>query len=249
MEDLIISGVDLNQLRNAEYIQMNTDILSIVNVNNPVALSIKPFYDALAAKMLEIDPLYKIEQGSVLTADLETADMRRDKAINGILFNVNSFAYHFEPNKAAAAVLLQANFNNYGTGIAKQNYTAETTIITNMVGDWINKPELNNAVDQLALKEWLSELDAANKAFNTIFLQRNKEVAANPIEKLKEKRLEANDLYYKLRDKLLAFGSVNDFANPWAVTIKQWNTLLETYNQIIATRAANNDDETTPPTP
>ena len=242
---MTITGITLEKMRNDQFIQFQTDILTTVGSNDPVKLMIKAWYDNLSAEMAEIDKLYKVPQGSVLTPEIEKADIRRDRAFSGINNVVSGYIFHFDPTFATAATLLQASIDKYGTGIAAQSLIAETTIITNLVGDWKNTPDLQAAITKLSLVAWSDELDAANKAFNQLYIQRNKETAGST-QSLDERRTTVtNDLYYKLRDKLLAYGNVNEFINPWAQTINEWNNLIVSYNQLIA----NNGGNTTPPAP
>lgn len=241
---MTITGIPLEKLRNDQFIQFQTDIVTIVGSNDPAKLLVKPWWDNLSTEMVEIDKLYKVPQGSVLTPEIEKADLRRDRAFSGINSVVNGYIFHFEPAFATAATLLQASIANYGTGIATQSLIAQTTIITNLMGDWKNTPDLQAAITQLNLVAWSDELDAANKAFNQLYIQRNKETAGNT-QGLDERRTTVtNDLYYKLRDKLLAYGNVNEFINPWGQTINEWNNLIASYNQLIT-----NNGVVTPPAP
>ena len=56
----------------------------------------------------------------------------------------------------------------------------------------------------------------------------------------------SNDIYYKLRDKLLANAEINDLAQPWAAAVNQLKALIASYNNLLATRPP---EPTTPVTP
>ncbi len=244
-----IAGITLERLRNSEYFQFMTDTLSIVAANNPVALNVKPSFDGLTAEMEVIDSLYQKPQGSVITTKMEEADIRRDRALNGINSVVNGYVYHFNPDFADAALLLQASISKYGSSIATQSLIAETSIITNLVGDWKSTPELDAAINRLVLLEWVNELDAANKLFNQLYMERNAETAGKTTQSMDERRsLITNDLYYKLRDKLLANAEINDLAEPWGKAVNQLRALIGTYNNLLATRPSEPTTPATPPT-
>jgi len=70
--------------------------------------------------------------------------------------------------------------------------------------------------------------------------------AANPATIL-EKRLASVQLYYALRDRIDAFYTINNGANPWGKTVNELNALIDQYNVLLAGRA--NEQEPTPPPP
>lgn len=242
-----IPGLELPRLRNSEYFQFMTDTLAVVSANNPVALNVRPSFDALTAELAEIDTLYQQAQGSVITPKIEQADMRRDRALNGINNIVNGFVYHFDVSFSEPALLLQASISKYGSNIISQSLIAETSIITNLVGDWKNTPELDAAINKLNLKELSNELELANKQFNQLYMERNAEIAGKSTQSMDERRsLISNDVYYKLRDKLLANAEINDLAEPWGTTVNQLKAIIASYNTLLATRPP---EPATPPTP
>ena len=243
-----ITGLLLERLRNGEYIQFFTDTHTIVAANNPVALNVKPSFDGLTAELAVIDTLYVKSQGSIITPKMEQADLRRDRALNGINGVVNGFAYHFNVNFSEPALLLQASIAKYGSNIIGQSLIAETSIITNLVGDWTNIVELKEAIIKLNLVEWVNELDTANKLFNQLYMERNAETAGKTTQSMEERRsLISNDVYYKLRNKLLANAELNDLAEPWATAVNQLKALIASYNNLLATRPPEQATPATPP--
>lgn len=49
------------------------------------------------------------------------------------------------------ASALEAHLNLFGTGIARENYQSETTLLRNIINDWKTKPELAQAITALQL--------------------------------------------------------------------------------------------------
>ena len=245
-----ITGLLLERLRNAEYFQFLTDTRSIVSANNPVALNVKPSFDGLTAELEVIDTLYQQPQGSIITPKMEQADLRRDRALNGINSIVNGFVYHFDTGFSEPALLLQASISKYGSNIIGQSLIAETSIITNLAGDWNNTAELLQAITKLNLKEWTNELETANMEFNKLYLERNAETAGKTTQSMEDRRsLISNDIYYKLRDKLLANAEINDLAQPWFKAVKELEALIASYNNLLATRPPEAKTPVTPVTP
>lgn len=239
-----MNSIHLPKLRNAEYLQYMKDFAGIINLNNPAALQIDAKLSAFNAKTLELENLFKKALASDQTKVIMALDERRDDAINGISFFLQGYAYHFDKTIKQNAQLLLANMAIYGSGIARQNYQSETATINNMLNDWKNKTDLQDAVNAFDLNAWVDELSDANTQFNTEYLSRTQEYGdANP-DTIKSKREETNDAYYALRDRIDALHTlVETPPSPYVTVINQLNALTEQYNVLLVNR------QDTPPPP
>lgn len=231
-----IDSIALQTLRNAEYLQFLKQILAIVNANDPKALSIKPQYNKLQLAYGVVDGLFANDQSNPLTQALVDLDIRRDNAITGISTLLNAFSYHFDALIASQAQTLTNHLANYGTGIARETALAETAIIANIVADWNTSPEMVSAIKALNLKAWAAELETANTAFDTQYLARNQTMGAASPDTMKQKRQEATNSYYELRNKLNGYFIVNDGAEPFTKTTNELNALIGQYNVLITGR-------------
>lgn len=243
----MLSSIDLAKLRNAEYIQFIKDWLAILSLNKPQALNLQLQYDALQTMLAVLENVFVTEQGSAITEDVNAIDLRRDRAVTGLLTIINAFTYHFDPATAKHAETLNKLADKYGSNIARQNYQAETAIIDNLLSDFNNKPEAVAAIGALNLGDWSSELQQANKAFNAAYLQRTQQMGATVKEKLVVKRLETNEAYYKLRSFIDSYFTINEGKDPWAKVTNELNALVDQYNNTLAGRAPDGKDQ--PPTP
>lgn len=243
----MISGIKLPLLRNAEFIQFIKDMLGITNANNPAALNVQLQYDNLQLCLSILEALFVTDQGNVLTDDIAALDARRDKAITGIALFVNAQTYYFDPAAATHAQNLARQITQYGSGIARENYQAETSIIDSILTDFKTKPELVAAVDALQLKAWRDELDAANAAFNAAYLLRTQQLGSVNPATILEKRAEANTAYYELRDFIDSYFTINKGAAPYNKVTAELNALIEQYNTMMAGRLGNGKDEPVAP--
>jgi hypothetical protein len=234
----MINSIVLQPLRNGEYIQFLTDTLNVVSKNNPEVLNVSAQYNALRTATDDIEKLFKISQASLVTAEIEALDKRRDDAINGISLQVQAQAYSADPVVNKHGKTLSAHLALFGTGIAKDNYPSETTTLRNIVNDWKSKPELQEAVNALNLGSWLNEMETANNEFNLAYVKRNEELAIAPTEKLRELRNTANELYYKLRTRINSNLDISDGAEPWAGTVNLLNQNISNYTLLQTRRAA-----------
>lgn len=253
----MISAIKLFILRNAEYIQFIKSFLAIVLDNNPTALNVQLQYNSLQAMLKELENIFITEQGSAITGDVTAIDARRDRALTGIIQLVGGYTYHYNPETAKHAETINRQIIKYGQNIARQNYQAETAIIDNLLVDFTNKPEVAAGITALNLDDWKKELEQANTAFNAAYMQRTKQIGAINKDTLNIKRLETNDIYYKLRSFIDSYYTINEGAEPYKKTTNELNALIEQYNTLMAGRGKDDkggDKDTDkgidePPTP
>jgi hypothetical protein len=232
----MITGIKLNTLRNAEYLQFIKQVLGIIGLNNPELLKVESQYNALQGYLKALEALFVTEKGSVITENVALLDTRRDRAINGITAVINGFTYHFNPDTENHASKLAWQIGQYGAGIARENYQAETSIIDNLLSDFNNKPEMVAAIAALQLTDWCKELQTANTAFNDAYLQRTQQLGSASPETIFAKRQEANSNYYSLRDFIDSYFIINQGAEPYNQVTNELNALIGQYNTMMAGR-------------
>lgn len=232
-----MNAIDLPKLRNAEYLQYMKDFAGIINLNDPATLQIDAKLAAFNAKTSELEELFKKALANDLTKVILALDERRDNAINGITAFLQGYSYHYEEDKKHNARKLLTNMALYGSGIARQNYMAETATINNLIRDFGDQPELATAVTAFRLQPWIDELADANTQFNTEYLVRTQEYGdANP-DTIKTKREEVNVTYYALRDRIDALHTlVETPPSPYITVINQLNALTDQYNVLLLHR-------------
>lgn len=238
---MTINAIDLKSLRNSESIQFTTDFLDLVHLNDETVLKCKPQYDALKALNTEIEGMFKTDQGSNVTPVIEALDAKRDNAVMGIFKNIDSLTHHFTDAKANAANALFDAFKIYGTAteIKYSSLPAETTTIKSMVTDVSTKPNLVAAATELGLTNWFTHLQTINEELAQKYIERTQELGgANP-NTIKDKRLEGIQLFYNLRDMILAQATVSSFAAPYPKIINEVNALINQYNLIITNRESD----------
>jgi hypothetical protein len=236
-----INSITLAALQNTEVSQFNTDILGIIQLNNPITLGIGRPYNAFKNEQTEILSLFKADKSSALTDDLFGLDLDRDDAFLAISLQIESYTHHKLPAIRALGVLLFEHLSKFGTGIDRYNYQKETATITNILKDWNDKPELKAAIIALKLTEWQTNLETANLAFNAKFLQRAQATGENTFTNtLKNKRIDAAKAWYKLRDAIESKLNVaeNDEADTslYVTTINSINAVIDKYNVLLAAR-------------
>jgi hypothetical protein len=233
----MLLSIDLAKLRNAEYIQFVKDWLKILLLNNPATLNVQLQFNALQTMLTVLENIFITEQGSAITEDVNAIDLRRDRAVTGIITMVKAFTYHFDAATVKHAETIDRLLNKYGNNIARQTYQAETAIIDNLIVDLNNKPEAVAAIVALNLGNWKKELEQANTAFNAAYLQRTQQIGATTKDKLVAKRLETNEVYYKLRNFIDSYFTINEGADPYGKATNELNALIDQYNNTLAGRS------------
>lgn len=232
----MIYSIDLPKLRNGEFLQFMTDALGIVNLNNATTLQVKQQYTNLQTVNKSMEALFKVDTSSPVTEEIQALDARRDAAINGIMAVINGYTYHFNDATKAHAMALSHHLSTFGVSIAKNNYQSETAILRSIINDWNTQPELTAALTALNLTNWKKELETANTEFSSQYLIRTQQLGAAEPVTMVDKRIEATNAYYALRDKIDAYHTINDGANPYGKAVKELNALIDQYNTLLAGR-------------
>ena len=231
----MINGIDLLRLRNVEFLQFVGDFSKLVDSNDPVALDVVVQQAAFKVKIAEVLPLFKQDQASSLTPQLQLLAQRRDKAFKGIKFTIKGCCYHYNTATVKCAKRLTAHLRIFGKNITRQNIPTKSFTINAIVTDWETNPELTTSLATLGLAAWVVELKTANQLYDQIYLERTEEYGAASPETMKGKRVETVAAYYELR-KFLDANEVLRHDSVYEKTINELNALIELYNLLITNR-------------
>lgn len=230
---------------NSEFINYQKGIITISKKFNLNTLKLIQQVTGLEADTTNLVAVYGLDQGSDITDVIIDRDVYRDDALIGIRTNIESYTYHHDEAKRAAAKLLLAAIDKHGKKIYKFNYIAETETITKIISDITTDATLQAAVTTLGLAEWFAELDTANKLFSEAFLNRNTEKSDKPTTTTLAQRINTIAAY----NTLLTHINANNVLTPsedYAKLLKEIDTLTEEYNLVVKKRQANKKE--VPPT-
>lgn len=218
------------KFENPEFIAYFADVLELLNrFNNP---TLAPFVAPLAAEYAELDNSFQIERGNMLTRDVQATDKRRDKAITGIKKAADAYRRYFDETVADAAERILRSINKYGKNIARLSYQKETAVLTNLIADWTNTPELAAALTTLNLDDWKNELETANTLFKSVYIDHVQDEAAKdftPVTKLLPDAIKA---YESLAAILNGFVVMD--ATTYEPIVKEINELVNKYDLLVA---------------
>lgn len=230
-----------HRLRNSEFIRFAKDVVTVCTQNDPPVLKIKDQVGQFAGTIDELNRLFKIAQGNVLTAELQAIDERRDKALIGIRLDAESKLYHYSPETVKAAQLVLATYDKYGKSLHRLNYYAETEVVESLSGDFATEPELAAALRLLHLGEWAAELNAANQQFNQTFIARSGSNAARPDGNLVQQRAICFEQYEVLARHIVAHHTLSP-SPAYDKLVLELNDTINGFNLLVAKRAATGED-------
>lgn len=241
-----VSGIELARLRIAELIQFFKNVLSLVLAADPAALNVQADYQNLVAITDTLDEIYKTDTGSDITDEMVELDNQRDDAYIGMRDYCKAMTRHFNPTFRIAAQAILNNLALYGEELNRKPYQEQTSIFRNFLNDWQNNPNLTSALQTLNLTAWSQQMRTINDTFDEKYIERAQERGAITPEAIKNKRIEAYDLYYVLRDVLMSHYIINrnnpTVAQPYESLIQDLNGIIKNYNDALA-RRENPEDE------
>jgi hypothetical protein len=238
----MIEKIKNPRLRISESIQFFNDVLTVCKNSNPAELNIANQWAELNKSYKLLSESFKKEQGSVLTADLVTLDYRRDQAVICLRKLADGYRNHHDEAKKKAGKLLVVTIDKYGKAIARMNYQAETSVLTNLATDLKDDAKNAAAVKLLGLGDTVTEMVTANTLFNNIFIERVGEAAAKDIAS-------ASDMVDECKEKfatLVTHIEANQTLTPsegLSTLIKQMNSLIEKFNTMFAIRGGRKEGD------
>jgi len=239
-----IVTIDLDRLRNTGYVQYMRNYLDILDSLDFTLLKVAPEAAALTAQIDAIELVVKQDQASALTETISNLDIQRDGYLVGIAGVADSYRKHYDQSMVQAAKALSHHIGVYGqpSTIAAEPLQQQTGTVNNLVHDLQNDPVLSSAVTMLGLSDWVSQLQLVNTQLNDAYVERSEERGDMPAEKVKDLRITGNELYYGLRDMLMAQALIAAYASPFEEAINRVNALTTDYNDVLARREGGEDD-------
>lgn len=219
-------------LRNQEWFQFYTDFKTAVSQFDSAILGI----DALFANFLVLynsaDEVLEMIRKSATTEQIADADTNRDGTFRGLIDAIKSALNHFDPAKREAAKRLQIVVNTYGN-LARKSYDEETASIYNFLQE-LNGDYAAN-ITLLALNDWVVQLEADNKTFDTLMQNRYTEGSGKTNLRMQTIRLDTDRCYRDMLDRLDALMLING-DEVYAPFVNELNARSLRYENILAQR-------------
>ncbi|MGE0079354.1 MAG: DUF6261 family protein [Bacteroidales bacterium] len=235
-----ILRINFGRLRNEEHFQFHTEFKSEMERVGAEPLNVVEAFNTY-------QPLYSKEEEALLlirksatTEQLTDADAERDGIFRGIADSVKSWQNHFSPEMRAAAERLKVLLDSYGN-VARKPYNEETAAIAKLMLETQN--EYASDVNALGLKEWFTELQTKNTAFDTLMKTRYSEEARQTEFRMKSARIELDTVYRTIVERIEALILINGTAG-YEEFVRELNVRIEKFNSLLAMRRGRNAKDT-----
>ncbi len=168
----IIYDFSRQNARNAQHTQFATDALAAIPQDVAEARGFAAQRAAFAAAVANELECFQPDKGYLETSEIAAADRARDQLFYFYKQVIQAYA-DFQPDadKQKAGSTLAFAFREAGR-VAEVDYASETALLTDLVEKLRQEPNVT-ALAAIGLADAPDELEAANTAFNTIYLKRS----------------------------------------------------------------------------
>jgi len=236
---MFIKKIHLLELQNEEHVGFNTYVDDYITEAGAVALNVESQSADHKLKLGVEKSVLDLVQKNTFTLRVNAADTARDKPIRGFSKIVKGMLHHFNPAVAQAAYNIDV-INDKFSGITyltnEKQTPAEESYITALKASMAD-------ITTLGLTDWLTEIEATENAFVALVKNRNNEDDLKPAINMKAARVNTDDTYFAIVDRINAFITIDGDAK-YATFVSKLNNRIDQYNTSIAQRngRAKKDD-------
>lgn len=228
---MFIKKINFASLQNEEHFQFHSYFDTLVNETGPEVLKVTAQYAAykplLVNERLALDVVLK----SQYTSKIQLADTARDIPVQGFSKVVNGMTHHFNPSISAAAQRIKVIIDSF-SGITRLPYENQTAATIKFVDEL---KAAKNDIVLMGLTDWLTEIEARNTAFDTLVKSRFMETDDRTTLRMKHVRIDADNGYIAITDRINAFITLNGDAG-FAPFVKKLNNRIDTFTNAVALR-------------
>ena len=161
-----------SRVRNPQHVQFATDALAAIPQAVAEAQGFAKQRAAFAAAVANELECFQPNKGYLDTPEIVAADQARDKLFYFYKHIIQAYAdYQPDADKQKAGATLAFAFHEAGR-VADVDYASETALMSDLVEKLRQEPNVT-ALAAIGLADAPDELEAANTAFNTIYLKRS----------------------------------------------------------------------------
>lgn len=160
------------KIKNAQHVQFITDVLEAIPQPIAKSLGIDAQYKVFAVAAANEQECFLPEKSYRETPEIIAANMTRDRLFFFYKQTAQTHAdYHPEEEKRAAGQTLSFLFRE-AAGLPDADYASKTALLTDLAAK-LRQPPYAAALAVVGLQDAPDRLDAANEAFNAIYLKRS----------------------------------------------------------------------------
>ncbi len=238
----MIKVPDLSRFRNGEFVKFNDLIVSVLKNYDLNALQVSEIAKDVTTAWENLRGVYKADRGSRLTKAIVHADGKRDNMFSAIILTLRvQVKYYPDERLRKKAEILLNLFEKHGSALNRQSYHQQTANLEDIFED-IERKGMRGDIDSLHLDPYYKLLVKANREFDRIYLERNKEYAQTPDETMPELREKAESALKNLFNRVNAFITI-DGTEKYKPLVKEFNALIDSYETSIERRLSRGGEE------
>lgn len=223
---------DLSRARNAEHYQLHDDILRVITTEFVSAQGIAPLRESYQALFDTENMCYLQNRSYQNTAELETADKKRDDYFLYIAQTISTGKLCPTEAKRNAAIQLDYALSPYRKA-PRMNYVSNTAAVKDFIQK-IREAQYTDAITALGLSDAITALDEVNTAFNTLYNSRSTEVLSRSTsESMKAIRPKVDAAYRELVSAINALYQVNTLIAKDSTKEQTIGTVIDNVNALV----------------
>lgn len=232
---MFIEKIYFKSLQNEEHAAFHSYVSDYLSASDLKALNIENQSADYKLKLAIEKSVLDLIQANSFTTRLAKLDAARDKPIRGFMKMVKGSLHHFDDKIAAAAervLLINENFSD----ITRLSYDKQSQAFESYI------TQLNAVaadVATLGLQAWLPEMIARNAEFLEVVTQGDAETDAKPLINMVNARVDTDNAYNALYERINAFITIDGGANFQDLVIKI-NGRISDFSTTVARRKGRN---------
>lgn len=218
--------------RNAQHVQFATDVVASISQEVAKSRGFASQYATFTKAVADEQECFQPNKGYLETSEIVAVDMARDRLFYFYKQVIQAYAdYHPDDAKQKAGATLAFVFREAGK-VADADYASETALLTDLVGRLRQAPNVA-ALTAIGLESAPDDLEAANEAFNAIYLKRAAEERDRAQAwKMKDLRRVTDDAYNELAKAVNALFAVNELVTKDEETRTALTAVIDDVNAI-----------------
>ena len=186
-------NISLTRMTNEVHVQFHVSVAALLERLDLPILGLEPLSSLYKQALANEQEALMIITKSELTALISAQDRARDAIFRGFSDTVKGLRNHFDDDVRNDANRLWTVFLHYGN-IAVKTLDAQTAATNDMIREF-KRPELQQAIENLKLTDWVEKMDEENQKFQQLMMQRYNEPVGQTTFRMKTTRVETDKFY------------------------------------------------------
>lgn len=228
---MYVKNAHYNDFQNEEHFGFVTYLDELFVAADPIVLKIGAQYPNFKVLISDERKALDQVQKSKYTAQVNVADVARDKPILGFFKTVSGQLNHFNPAVSAAAYRINI-INESFSGITRLSLEKQSPAAVSYF-DALDAASAD--ISTLLMPDWVTEMKAKEAAFLVVKNQRNDEQDGKSTLNMKEVRHKVDDATQSIFDRINAFITIDGDAG-YADIVTKINNRIDIFTLAVAQR-------------